>query len=225
MGRPEQLPLLEAEAVAQEFDFCEEIRHLVFDIVRLTPGLAHVDPSRLLISWSPSRGRRRYGVFASIYPLRFRGGATARVRGRTTWHMPRIVHTGRDVLYLIYFYLPRFFSLKPDARLGVVFHELFHVSERCDGDLRTFPGYASSHGRSVKHFEEGFAADLAQYKATGHPRRFCRSLEWSQKKIEATYGRFLPRRIPKPLLGRERATWHLDSRGVRKSLDPEGARG
>ena len=186
------------------------------DITRVCRGLAHVDPSRLLIGWTHSR-RRRFGIYATIYPLRFAKGATSVSARAAIWHLPRVLRDGREIYYVITFYVPRFLALDSTARLSVIFHELFHVSEACDGDLRRFPGYRSAHGRSVRDFEAGFQAGLAVYLTSRRARFFHDLLSLSHREILGRYGAIVPRRVRRPVLERRRVTWQYapGGRGTR----------
>ena len=51
------------------------------------------------------------GIFAKVVPLRFENGAQTTRHGRRFYRMPPLQHEGREILYLIYFYLPRFQDL------------------------------------------------------------------------------------------------------------------
>ncbi|MEZ6070406.1 MAG: hypothetical protein R3C10_09040 [Pirellulales bacterium] len=71
------------------------------------PELGHVDVARVAFSWSQTRKAVPYGIYASLTPLRFRGGALSEQRDGQTWVTQRIVdRDGRDFLYLMTFYLP-----------------------------------------------------------------------------------------------------------------------
>jgi len=192
------------------------LERLISDITRVCRGFAHVDPGRLLVGWTSSR-KRRFGIYATIYPLRFARGRTSVSARGAVWHLPRIVRDGREIFYVVTFYVPRFLSLEPRARLAVVFHELFHVSEACDGDLRRFEGHRSAHGRSVNAFEAGFQADLAVYSASRRARFFQDLLSLSHREILSRHGGVIPRRVRRPVLERRRATWHYES-----GAPPEG---
>jgi len=59
-----------------------------------------------------------------------------------------MMHEGRQILYLIYLLTPRFLRLSPTEKLNTIIHELFHISEDCDGDIRRFAGRNFAHGAS-----------------------------------------------------------------------------
>ena len=61
--------------------------------------------------------------------------------------------------------VPRFLRLSFEEKLGTVIHELFHVSERCDGDIRRFPGRNFAHGSSREGFNLRVRGMLERYLA------------------------------------------------------------
>lgn len=133
-----------------------ELERLIGHIVREVPDLGHIDPHQLLVCISTTRNGGIHGTYAKIHPLRFEGGArttTAR-RGRRafTCTMPTVEHLGTEILYIIYFLVPRFLNLPQREKLITVFHELYHVSPRFNGDLRRFPGRNFAHGSSTKKY-------------------------------------------------------------------------
>jgi hypothetical protein len=133
-----------------------ELERLIGHIIQQTPELCHIDPHRLLICISTTRNGGIHGTYAKIHPLRFAGGgrSTTVKRGRRTFTctMPEVTHQGREILYLIYFLVPRFLNLSFRDKLVTVFHELYHVSPTFDGDLRRFPGRNFAHGSSTKKY-------------------------------------------------------------------------
>lgn len=138
--------------------------------------------------------------------------------------MPRVLRDGNEIYYVITFYIPRFFSLDATGRLTTVFHELYHVNEACDGDLRRFPGYESHHGASSRAFESGFQRDLAVYVASRRSRLFHDLLHLSYQEIVERYGSIRPRRIRRPVLSRDRATWEFGGIQLQGGSQPPIAR-
>jgi hypothetical protein len=132
-----------------------ELERLINDIIARTPELEHIAPEKLLVcvsSGRPSAG----GSLAKIHPLRFPGGEkimkSRRGRRSVLCSMPTIVHQGEEVLYVIYFLVPRFLELPFREKLITIFHELYHISPACDGDIRRFPGRNYAHGSSTKSY-------------------------------------------------------------------------
>jgi hypothetical protein len=79
--------------------------------------------------------------------------------------MPTLQHDGREILYLIHLMVPRFLRLTPRQKLVTLVHELYHVSERCDGDLRRFPGRNFAHGSSRQRYNRTIDALVERYLA------------------------------------------------------------
>ena len=155
-------------------DFCRDVRLRV-------PALAHLVPERILFALSRSRAAGSHGVYARIVPLRFAGGDRELRRRRRgcleTWRLPELHHEGEEILYLIQVMVPRFFRLSRREKLATLLHELYHVSPRCDGDLRRFPGRNYAHGHSRKAFQQQVEALLDGYLATAPPASLLRTFD------------------------------------------------
>ena len=132
-----------------------ELERLILDITARSPEMQHIVPERLLVCVSSGRPGAG-GSLAKIHPLRFAGGVKSvvsrRGRRRVLCTMPTITHQGEEMLYVIYFLIPRFLELPFREKLVTVFHELYHISESCDGDIRRFPGRNYAHGSSTKSY-------------------------------------------------------------------------
>ena len=132
-----------------------ELEQLIRDITARTPELAHVVPEKLLVCVSTGRASRG-GSLAKIHPLRFAGGERSvkarRGRRSVTCTMPSIKHQGEEMLYVVYFLVPRFLELPLREKMITIFHELYHISPDCDGDIRRFPGRNYAHGSSTKSY-------------------------------------------------------------------------
>ena len=132
-----------------------ELERLIRDITARTPELQHITAEKLLVCVSTGRTTRG-GSLAKIHPLRFPGGEksvrTRRGRRSVLCTMPSITHQGEEMLYVIYFLVPRFLELSFREKLITIFHELYHVSPACDGDIRRFPGRNYAHGSSTKNY-------------------------------------------------------------------------
>jgi len=132
-----------------------ELERLIADITARSPELQHIAPERLLVCVSSGRAGVG-GSLAKIHPLRFAGGeksvTSRRGRRRVLCTMPTITHQGEEMLYVIYFLVPRFLELPFREKLITVFHELYHISPACDGDIRRFPGRNYAHGSSTKTY-------------------------------------------------------------------------
>jgi len=128
-------------------------------------AFSHIDPNRVLICYAQSRNKSRHGTYAKIFPTCFPGGKRFIERGGRRYVLPTITVESRSILYLLYFYYPRFQDLRFEAKLLTLFHELYHISPKFDGDLRRFPGKNYAHGRSRKEYDERLKVWVDAYLA------------------------------------------------------------
>lgn len=140
-----------------------ELEILIREITSGVKELNHIDPSRVLVCVASTRGGGVHGTYARIHPLRFTGGGrTMEMRRglkKVTCTMPTVTHRGLDMLYMVYFLVPRFLNLSLREKLITIFHELYHISPQFDGDIRRFPGKNYAHGSSRKKYN-ALVADL-----------------------------------------------------------------
>lgn len=150
------------------FDFTARMRALCADVAHRCPDLHHIHVPRVLISFTPSRNRSRFGLQARVTPLRFQRGALTRRHGTTEYQVQRYIVDDRDMLYLLTFCLPRFLDQSFAEKIVTVFHELFHIGPAFDGDLRRHPGRYAVHTSSKAEYDERMMA-LAREYLTNHP--------------------------------------------------------
>lgn len=152
----------------QPLDFCGRMRELCADVAMRCPELLHIDVTRLLFTFTPSRTRSRYGLQARVTPMRFRDGHLVRRHRGVQYQVQRYYVDGREMLYLVTFCLPRFLDQSFREKMVTVFHELYHIGQNFDGDLRRHPGRYAVHSHSKKDYDERMA-ELAKAYLTGHP--------------------------------------------------------
>lgn len=162
------LPAASPSPAAGPFDFTGHIRRVCVDAIRRCPELAHIDPPAVLFSAIPARNRSRYGLQARVTPMRFRDGAAVRRFRRTDYRVQRYFVDGREVLYLVSFSLPRFLEQPFEEKLVTIFHELYHIGPRFDGDLRRHAGRCEVHTGSKRAYDVRMAALVKRYLAN-HP--------------------------------------------------------
>jgi len=139
------------------------MHRLIRVIVERSSEFAHIDVDRILVSLTSARNNSSYGLYAKLAPLRFEGGMRdKRVRG-VTYRMPRIEMNGHDILYIVYFCMPRFQDQSLRNKFATIFHELYHISPEFNGDLRRFDGRNAIHGSSSKRYDEKMALFADDY--------------------------------------------------------------
>jgi predicted metallopeptidase len=137
------------------FNYTHRIRRLCDDLVCRLPELAHIDLDRVAISFSQARKAALHGIFASLTPLRFAGGSVVTTRrGRQVRVEPVSDSTGREMLYILSVYLPRFQNLDFREKLITVVHELWHISPEFNGDIRRHAGRYHAHTHSQAEYDE-----------------------------------------------------------------------
>jgi hypothetical protein len=149
------------------FDFCGHVQRLCADIVARCELLRHVDVSRILFAVTQARSSRTFGLQARVTPLRFHDGRLNRRRRGTTYQVQRYFVGGREMLYVLTFYLPRFLDQEFDEKFITLFHELYHISPAFDGDLRRHQGRYAIHSHSKRGYDEHMA-DLARSYLAKH---------------------------------------------------------
>lgn len=191
------------ESKPAPFHYTNAMRDVVRDVVATLDELRHVDVDRVLLAIAQARQSSTHGVYASCFPLRFEGGEQEVLHKKRRFRMPTLRHEGREILYILYFMLPRFHE-EQDYRekLATVIHELYHISPHFNGDIRRFPGknFAHGHSREVYHAAMRRLAD--QYLATSpraHDHEFlARPFSELMEHPGGVVGTCIPR--PKPIL-------------------------
>ncbi len=184
------------------FDFTACMRRLCADICARLSEFAHVDLDRVALRGCQTRRHGRYGIHASLTPMRFEGGAlhTTR-RGRLYTIRPLRDASGREMLYLLSFYLPRFLDLPLEEKLATTCHELWHIGPAFDGDIRRIDhGRCYAHGPSEEQFHAGMQALARRWLEQRPPESLYAELRSDFAALRRRHGQVLATRIPTPRL-------------------------
>lgn len=138
--------------MSDALNFNDRMAELIGEVLRHVPEFRHFDARRFRVSASFNRSRSRGGVLAYIVPLRYRDGLPVELRRHGSkmyhWAMMPHEHEGNQILYFMYFMLPRYLNLTLRQKIETVVHELYHVHPSFNGDLRRFRGRSRLHGDS-----------------------------------------------------------------------------
>ncbi|HEX2950064.1 MAG TPA: putative metallopeptidase [Armatimonadota bacterium] len=145
----------------------EQLERIVTDICTRLPAFAHINPRRILLCLTRARQNSAGGTFAKIIPMRFPDASPFTTVSGQHYALPQIPTTEGDVLYLIYIYIPRFFTQSFERRLLVLIHELYHIAPQFDGTIRMVKGRA--HGASRQQFNANLQPLVEQYLAADPP--------------------------------------------------------
>jgi predicted metallopeptidase len=183
------------------FDFTLHVRRLCDDMVARLDPLGHIDMSRVAVSFSQTRRTGSQGMFASLTPLRFAGGQTHTFRRKRRWRIqPVCGPDGREMLYILNFYLPRFLDLPFREKLVTTLHELWHIGPNFDGDVRRLGGRCFAHGSSQKRYDAHIETLLDRWLSLGPPESLHAFLRLKFRDLAAQHGRVFGRRVRAPKL-------------------------
>jgi hypothetical protein len=143
----------------------------------------------------------QHGIFASLTPLRFKDGAlTAKRRGRT-YAVQRVCSPdGREMLYVLSFYLPRFQNLDLREKLITILHELWHISPHFNGDIRRHAGRYHAHSHSQCEYDRQMGVLADRWLAAGPPEALWGFLRHDFNRLVAAEGSVMGVKIARPRL-------------------------
>ena len=183
------------------FHFTRAIRTLCTDMTERLPELEHIAIDRVAIGFCQARKNVPHGLQASLTPLRFEQGATTKIeRGRRYGCETILDPEGHEYLYLLNFYLPRFLNHSLGEKLTTVIHELWHISEAFDGDLRRHEGRCYVHGPSQREFDRTASRLAAAWLAMNPPAETYAFLRLRFPELQAKYGHVCGERYRTPKL-------------------------
>lgn len=210
------------------FDFTAAMSRLCSDIALRVPEFEHIDMHRVAVAFAQARRRASWGLQARLTPMRFENGALVTRRSGTAWTVQRYFrHVGElprepdavravsgphtvpldagqpervEILYILTFYLPRFLDQTFREKMVTVFHELYHISPRFDGDLRRFDGRYHVHSHSQKEYDRRMEAFVEAYLAESPPAELYAFLQKRFRTLQRSHGRIVGLKLPVPRL-------------------------
>jgi len=138
------------------FDYTGHLECLIRRWCRRYPQLGHIEMDRVVVSIAKCRSRSARGLYATISSLRFPNARSDKKTNGRVYRWPCVKKGGREALYLIKFYLPRFHDLSLDDKVTTILHELHHIHPKFNGEFRSFPGRNWAHGGSQRKYERMF---------------------------------------------------------------------
>ncbi len=152
---------------------------VIADIVNNVEEFSYIDPEQITVNFKKAREGALEEVWAEITGLSEEDyGSVQQREGRMEmyFYSNSLLFNGTPVKYIIDFYVPVFFNLSFKDKLTTVFHELYHISPRFDGDLRLFKGKAYKHGPSMEKYDKYMEYLVDKYLArTPEATEFLRS--------------------------------------------------
>jgi hypothetical protein len=183
------------------FDFTSRIRLVCQHVSQSMPELGHVDMNRVAVSFAQARQRTSWGMYASLTPLRFPGGSIeGKKRGRNYAIQQLVDRSGREMLYILTFYLPRFQDQSFREKLITIFHELWHISPQFDGDLRRHGGRCYAHTHSQAEYDAHMAVLVDRWLQLSPPEELLDFLEHDFHALQNLHGRIFGVKVARPKL-------------------------
>ena len=183
------------------FNFTDQMRVICADMVNRLPELSHIDLSQVAMAYSQVRSPTVYGVLATMTPLRFEAGATTVVRQGQTYTSQRLYDpSGKEMLYILTCYLPRFMNHSLEEKVLTLLHELWHISPAFNGDLRRFAGRCYAHGSSQADYDRQVEVLAKKWWKQNPPSACYEFLQHQFAALQSKYGQVIGVRIPRPKL-------------------------
>jgi hypothetical protein len=184
-------------------DFNQAMTRLVAEVAANVRDFRAIDPEQILVSAAFSRKARRAGLLAYVLPLKYREGSPVdrRVRGQKVYHWAMLPtfhqDSGKEVLYIIYFMLPRFYNMGLKEKLETVVHELYHINPKFNGDLRWFKGRSALHG-DMKSYDKKVKELTDEFLASPHDSAAYEFLKGTFSQSEKRFEKIRARHIREP---------------------------
>lgn len=185
----------------EPFDFSRAMRRLCVDVCARMDQFAHIRMEQVAVAFAQARRRVTHGLQAKLTPMRFADGTLTTIRHNQQWTVQRLYDTnGREMLYILTFYLPRFQNHTFREKMITVFHELYHISPKFDGDLRRFGGRYHTHSHSQTEYDAEMDRLVSQYLKQRPPAELLWFLRRRFSSLQKHFGRVMGLQVPIPKL-------------------------
>ncbi len=191
-------PWIDSGQREEPFDFGRAISELLVDICRHVPEFSAFNSHQILIGFLQARHARGHGLQARVTPLRFVNGQLVRTARGRLFQVQRFIVADVEMLYVMTFCLPRFLDQSFDNKMVTIFHELFHIGEKFDGDLRRHAGRCSMHTSSKTAYDLHMGHLARAYLAGGANPALHGFLRLNYAQLRARHGRVIGVKLPRP---------------------------
>jgi len=137
--------------------YVASLNELIKDISEKVGELSYIDSEQVAVGFKRSRESAVEEVWAEITGLEDEyNGTIQRREGRIEKYFAskNLMVNGIPIKYVVDLYVPVFFSLSFKEKLSTVFHELYHINPKFDGNLRFFKGKGYKHGPSLEKYDK-----------------------------------------------------------------------
>lgn len=189
------------ESNKQKLNISNIISELIWHISSCFNSFSHIDRNRILVCIGTNRSQGRGGIYGKLVPLKFKDGSDMlKFRGKH-YAMPSIIDNGIPLLYVLYFYTPKFFNLPAFEKIRIIFHELYHISPEFNGDIRRMGKVKQAHGSSRKRFDSNFEKDAGIFFKRISNTGYMDFLNMDSRSMQKEYRVYARRmKIPRPVI-------------------------
>ena len=184
----------------ESFDFSQSMRLLCEDIAFRHPEFGHVRMDEVAVAFAQARRRVSHGLQARLTPMRFDNGSLFTQRTGQQWTVQRLFMNEQEMLYILTFYLPRFLDHSFREKMVTIFHELYHISPRFDGDIRRLSGHYFVHSHSQKEYDRRMEILVDEYLSMNPPVVLMGFLRKNFRQLLRAHGRVVGLQVPIPKL-------------------------
>lgn len=182
------------------FDFTAAMRALCEDVSARLPVFRHICWDHVAISFAQTRSRVSHGLQAKLTPMRFENGSLLVRRSGRTWTLERLFEDEREMLYILTFYLPRFLDHTFREKMITIFHELYHIGPKFDGDIRRMDGRYHVHSHSQREYDREMGRLVDQYLRLSPPQELFQFLACDFRTLCQRHGSVFGKRVATPKL-------------------------
>ena len=183
------------------FNFTGRMRSVCDELIARLPELQHIHMPQVAIAFAQARNRSKYGMYASLTPMRFENGSLFTTRRGRRYTVQRLFdRDGNEFLYILTFYMPRFMDVGLIEKLSTVIHELWHISPHFDGDIRRFPGRCYAHSPSQKNYDAEMDRMAERWLASNPPWAVYEFMEYRFDELAKLRGPVFGAKIKTPKL-------------------------
>ncbi|MFC1669647.1 putative metallopeptidase [Spirochaetota bacterium] len=174
------------------------INQIIYEISNFSNNFSHINPEKVLVCISSNKKNYPGGTYGKLVPLRFEGGEETLKYQEKYYSIPSIFLNGKKQLYIIYFYMPKFFDLSYKEKINIIFHELYHINPEFNGDIRRISKVKSAHGYSKKQFDLKYKRDIDSFNKYILQTPYLNFLKMDSRFLFANYKKVIGRRMKKP---------------------------
>lgn len=186
----------------ETFNITDAFTLIMRDMIERTEEFKLFDINRILVCCSTNRNTSRGGIYGKLVPLKFENGNDIIKHKGYYYSIPRLTVNNVEILYVVYFYIPKFLDLPAEKKIDVMFHELYHINPDFNGDIRRMGKFKKAHGHSRKCFDEKYQEYAESFFNYIKNTPFIKFLEMDTKSLKNEFPAISYRRmkVPKPVL-------------------------